>query len=538
MHTRSKGAVPTPFSQESKKSNSSRLEGKDFHTETVLQKDVTYDTAFPFSTSTGPQDSANSPPSKRKSEENARQNSPPKKLKQTHAYVVAASSNDVPQDNGSDGPSRSSSRSASPRGRGRGRGFGRGSGRGRGRGGRGAAGGGAPGGSRLQEISRDSSPSNSLVSQLKQRQREISSLFNAIAPLHSNAVELISTRTQNELKAKKHAHKKVPEYDEIEEALQEVLAKRKQEIEVEYNLKKKYYEDLIAREKAANKITLRAWIERIHDEHKLGAQGDYMAFMEATSGIEDDAGTEIEANSTALPFEHVAQVPNVEYRPRGFASKNIPRPDLLRKAAEGFDTFIQKDILTEELVPLIEKRELEAAEKQRRLSEDSMALANLAQAAEFLKKPQAAPTYSPPPRLPPPAIALHELADTALADAQNPRRFIPAQPPYMMRASSPPQNSRGRGRKPTMRVAPRTIAPAPTFIVSPMPPSRHPSFFAPPPPSQQQQYQQIMPAPPYHNQPALSVPRNPTPRTPRTLLPAPVAGPAGPANVPGGYQGP
>ena len=476
---------------------------------------------------------------------------------QNDAVVVAASNVNASQDPVA-GPSRSPSRSTSPRGRGRGRGFGRG--RGRPGFGRGGAGGNAPGGGRLQEISRDPSPSDSMLVKLRHRQRQLTAVFRAIVPFHTSALEIISDRTQAVLRSKKNAHKEVPEHGDVKEALEQYLARRTDEIESEYEFMKGYLEQKHAREKARVIKMCNAKVEHLHEEHQLGSQGDYMALMERARGAEDDAVTEVVLDSTNLPREHQRKLHSLPrepfeslYRPRGFNAPFIPRPHLLRKAAEEFDTSTRKEILIEEIVPLIRQSGKETAEAQRRLTADSIALATMLEAGSFLMQQKASPSHYPPPQAPQPSqhdtLLLEHLADTALVDAKITRyRPLPARPPSVSQPISPAQRQHrpSRGRKSAVRSAPRTIAPAPTFTVAPLAASGRAVLAVPPINSlqkqqyqqcqqqQQQQYQQIMPAPPFHHQPALSVPRNPTPRAPRALLPAPSAGPV---QYGGGNQG-
>lgn len=140
------------------------------------------------------------------------------------------------------------------RGRGRGRG-GRGRGfRGRGRGGargsssvrgRGRGRGGFRGGGRLGrrgaddesdfELDRSPSPTPAII-KLQDRQKELKQAFKRLAGAQRLALNVLGTLTQQRLIKDKNAHRRVPEYEEVQQDLQERLHQRQEILRHRYEL--------------------------------------------------------------------------------------------------------------------------------------------------------------------------------------------------------------------------------------------------------------------------------------------------------------
>lgn len=127
------------------------------------------------------------------------------------------------------------SRSSTPGGGRRGRGGGwRGGGK---RGGRGGAGRG-PGGNRLQEISRENSPAkDSQFAKMTDRKAVLQSAIEIVSPAVTNALAVRAAREQQKLKASRLAHTEVPEFEDVQNGVQEHLKDRSEAIRRERDMK-------------------------------------------------------------------------------------------------------------------------------------------------------------------------------------------------------------------------------------------------------------------------------------------------------------
>lgn len=147
---------------------------------------------------------------------------------------------------------RGSGRGRSTRGRGRGAAA---RGTGRGRGGRGGGGrGGGKGGKRGEdgsdrEIERERSPPpNSFIQRLLDRQKELKQNWKRLAGTQKLILSVLAERTQQRLARDKDAHRKAPEFEEVQTALEIALHKREKTLENEYRLRVQEAETIVEAE--------------------------------------------------------------------------------------------------------------------------------------------------------------------------------------------------------------------------------------------------------------------------------------------------
>lgn len=126
--------------------------------------------------------------------------------------------------------------------RGRGRGAARGGStvRGRGRGRGGFRGGGRPGRRGADEesdfeLDRSPSPTPAIL-KLQDRQKELKQAFKRLAGAQRLALNVLGTLTQQRLIRDKNAHRRVPEYEEVQQDLQERLHQRQEILRHRYEL--------------------------------------------------------------------------------------------------------------------------------------------------------------------------------------------------------------------------------------------------------------------------------------------------------------
>ncbi|OKL61672.1 hypothetical protein UA08_02774 [Talaromyces atroroseus] len=190
---------------------------------------------------------------------------------------------------------RGSTRGRSTRGRGRGA-LARGSVRGKGRGG---GRGGLKGGKRNEddsdiEIERERSLSPSPATQkLNERQKELRQSWKRLAATQKLMLTALAGRTQQRLARDKNAHRKAPEYEEVQAALEEALRRREQILENEYRLRVEQADRLLEAQIKIINERYAANYANIREEHFYAARGEYMRMVEGVQHAEDDEHTEI-----------------------------------------------------------------------------------------------------------------------------------------------------------------------------------------------------------------------------------------------------
>lgn len=167
---------------------------------------------------------------------------------------------------------------------------------------------------RSSDVELERSPSPSAATQkLRDRQRELDKAFKKVAAAHRLALAVLADQSEKKLARDKNAHKTVPEYDEINDLLQEKLQERKALFRREYELKveqenriyaanKEAVEErfrvsdqphVVPRKRPADRHGSQASARYIQKEHFFASQGDYMAFVEGRRAAEDDEHTEV-----------------------------------------------------------------------------------------------------------------------------------------------------------------------------------------------------------------------------------------------------
>ncbi|KAH8434674.1 uncharacterized protein LDX57_012314 [Aspergillus melleus] len=206
---------------------------------------------------------------------------------------------------------------------------------------------------RSSDVELERSPSPSAATQkLRDRQRELDKAFKKVAAAHRLALAVLADQSEKKLARDKNAHKNVPEYDEINDLLQERLRERKELFRREYELKVEQENRIFAANKEAIEERFRASARYIQTEHFYASQGDYMAFVEGRRAAEDDEHTETDGSETEP--ERGPIVPPAREFIRGFNSSSVR--DTAGAAAydrgyHGWEDFVQRAKLGDDIDP-------------------------------------------------------------------------------------------------------------------------------------------------------------------------------------------
>lgn len=269
--------------------------------------------------------------------------------------------------------------------KGLGKGKGKGKGRGRGRGNR-----------RDDEEEdlfegKDSSTEDqkNLVKILKARQALLRNFFRDVGRQQVDILDTLSLRDINRLLRRANAHKKVPEYDDVLEDLQE---KKQDAIDLanrRFELEKKLAEDQFAQKQELLAQQLKQRCKQVRAEHLSGAQGDLMLLQKQAAAIIDDDRTDDGSHNEDpeyFPRYHEFPESNVRSEPvrvRGYTSNKVvdERPFKHQLAASNYDDQVRRDVLQSDVMaPIV--RSLEISNKERREAEarqktqNMMALSN------------------------------------------------------------------------------------------------------------------------------------------------------------------
>ncbi|KAI9040269.1 translation initiation factor 6 [Aspergillus affinis] len=206
---------------------------------------------------------------------------------------------------------------------------------------------------RSSDVELERSPSPSAATQkLRDRQRELDKAFKKVAAAHRLALAVLADQSEKKLTRDKNAHKNVPEYDEINDLLQERLRERKELFRREYELKVEQENRIFAANKEAIEERFRASARYIQTEHFYASQGDYMAFVEGRRAAEDDEHTETDG-SEAEP-ERGPIVPPAKEFIRGFNSssvRNTTGAAAYDRGYHGWEDFVQRAKLGDDIDP-------------------------------------------------------------------------------------------------------------------------------------------------------------------------------------------
>jgi hypothetical protein len=227
------------------------------------------------------------------------------------------------------------------------------------------------------------------VKLLKARQASLRSFFRDVGRQQADILDNLSLRDINKLNRRVNAHKKVPEYDDVLEDLQEKkddaidLAKRR------FELDRKLAEKQYAQEKELLNQQWRQCCEQVRAEHLSGAQGDLMLLERQDAvNVDDDRTDDGSHNQDPAYFPRYHQFPesNVRNEPmpaRGYTSAKIndERSFKIQLEASNYDDQVRRDILQSDVMgPIV--RSLEVSNQERReaaareKTQNMMALSN------------------------------------------------------------------------------------------------------------------------------------------------------------------
>ncbi|KAL4883071.1 hypothetical protein BJY04DRAFT_206669 [Aspergillus karnatakaensis] len=326
---------------------------------------------------------------------------------------------------------------------------------------------------RSSDIEFERSPSPSAATQkLRDRQRELDKAFRRLAAAQRLALAVLATQSEKRLARDKHAHKAVPEYEDINAILKAQLREKQDTLKREYDLKVAQEHRLFQANKEAIEDRCHVSSRYIQEEHLLASHGEYMTFIEGRRAAEDDEHTETDGSETENERGRRAPVPREVYR--GFISSFVRNPagaTSYERAAFGWDDFVQRAKLGDDINP--QMKEIRDAGPFAGLSATEVINMLLeATGAVEVRDGVAVKEYPPPAFTDVRPTALTALADIAAAEA--PRPLI---------------------SQPTPRLAAhRAILPQP-----PQPPPIHhghpePRPFVLPPPTPRGQPRRLLPA--------------------------------------------
>ncbi|CRG88580.1 hypothetical protein PISL3812_05611 [Talaromyces islandicus] len=400
---------------------------------------------------------------------------------------------------------RGTGRARGNRGRGRGgaRGGGtplRGSGRGRGRGGRG---GGKPGkrGDDDSDFEQERSPSPVPASQrLLDRQKELKQSWKRLAATQRLLLNAIAGRTQNRLVRDKTAHRKVEEFEEVQEELQAALEKRLEHLGNEYRLRLEMENRVLEAQQTIIRDRYEANAMNAREELFYAARGDYMALVEGVRQAEDDEHTEPDVNppepaevadSETGSNHELLYLDEPVFR-RGYNSKFLREPSGSASYELGrndWDEFVQrvkmKEISQEESAPAgpdsldILLHAVDAVGQA--VTSVETGLSALADAASNAQPAPQQHQQPPPPPPPPPMQPPQTQAQSVQTATESPSYLLPRPPPVrpVLPTSYNLPNPFTTGRGPPQLPPPpgvsfsRSGPNLPGFFQGPQQPSQH-----------------------------------------------------------------
>ncbi|RHZ61059.1 uncharacterized protein CDV56_106028 [Aspergillus thermomutatus] len=318
------------------------------------------------------------------------------------------------------------------------------------------------------------SPSPTPATQkMRDRQRELDKAFKKVAAAQRLALSVLAEHSQRKLARDKNAHKKVPEFDEVNRQLQERLERHREILRREYEYKVANADRVLALEKENLEIQFRRKAREIQHEHLLASQGAYMAFVEGRRAAEDDEHTETDESETEVDRGRIR--PPAREMKRGYYSSFVRNPAgaaLYERALSGWEDFVQRAKLGGDIEP--QMNDMEEAVPSPGLSAHDV-LSMIIEATGVVQTQDDAMVESNKVSAPVPesrAEALYALADAAIA------------------STLPPPRAAMTPRAP----APRAILPQPPQLQGIQGPTDPRAFVLPPPTPQRQQPRRLLPA--------------------------------------------
>ena len=442
-----------------------------------------------------------------------------------------------PQDTtaSNDPPSGTGSPARKGRGGGNGKkrgGFGGAGGRGRGGRARGGGRAGRDGDDQPEKKTVLSAEAKEAIAALKARQQELKKIFHVVGEYQIDLLDNMSNRDLAKLIRKPGAHKKVPEYEELLEALDDLKEKAHSVTRESYRVALEAEERLFEGEKAVIEQRYRTTLKGAREEHVQGAEGDIEILRNVQASFEDDGHSVIEEDDEELPRFDEAHEPETPVR--GYYSGNITDETSLRHlysankvapvsnnhADQARREVIDQEVLSPVKTAFFEKvraqRELEAHKRTQNIDELSQVGTDelLKLTAYLLPRHMTSNDLN--------SWSLSQLADASEFRAHQARKYpnnmymyMPLPPGEQLPANTygtgPPPGSRGGDKTVTSLASSRPLPPPPPSAGSAVSQPRQQFIF-----QQQQSQQQQQP------RARSSISSNPAP-------PPPAAKPATPA---------
>jgi hypothetical protein len=224
-----------------------------------------------------------------------------------------------------------------------------------------------------------------IVKNLKARQGILRGFFREVGRQQADIIDILSLRDLNKLLRRANAHKKVPEYDDITEDLDE---KKEDAIDFashELAIKTRLAESNLAQERKLIQKQYLSRFTQVQQEYLSGAQGDIIQLNKLHATVLDDDrtddGSHNQEDSSYFPRYHASPLP--QQRVRGYTANRITdeRPFKSRLAASTYDDLIRREVLQSDIMdPIIRSREasnkarLESEAKEK--TQNMMALSN------------------------------------------------------------------------------------------------------------------------------------------------------------------
>ena len=228
-----------------------------------------------------------------------------------------------------------------------------------------------------------------VVKLIKARQALLRTFFRDVGRQQTDILDTLSFRDLNKLCRRANAHKKIPEYDDVLEDLQEKKQDAIDLAKTRFELDKKLAVNQFAQQQQLLEQQFNQRCEQVRSEHFSGAQGDIIILEKKRAGVVDDDRTDDGSHNQDpgyFPRYHQFPESNVRGEPvpvRGYTSDKITdeRPFGVQLQANNYDDLVRRDVVQSDVMgPIVrslevsnqERREAEAREK----TQNMMALSN------------------------------------------------------------------------------------------------------------------------------------------------------------------
>jgi hypothetical protein len=228
-----------------------------------------------------------------------------------------------------------------------------------------------------------------VVKLIKARQALLRTFFRDVGRQQTDILDTLSLRDLNKLCRRANAHKKIPEYDDVLEDLQEKKQDAIDLAKTRFELDKKLAVNQFAQQQQLLEQQFSQRCEQVRAEHFSGAQGDQILLKKKNAGVVDDDRTDDGSHNQDpgyFPRYHQFPESNARDEPmpvRGYTSDKITdeRPFGVQLQANNYDDQVRREVVQSDVMgPIVrslevsnqERREAEAREK----TQNMMALSN------------------------------------------------------------------------------------------------------------------------------------------------------------------